>query len=515
MKIVVLSLLRLGDLLMQRSLFADLRRRYPGTTIDVVVNSGSLKARSVMPEIDSWIAFDREGLQKKIGTAEIPLIAPIREMELFIEDLSVRSYDRLYNFTHNRLSGHLAEAIEAKEKFGLVAEGKSFRPFANRWLRHMNERGGARGASPFHSVEMLAGAFGLSVDLPKARSGGSRILLQPLTSDFKKNWSLENWKRLFHELRAARPGVAISVLGAPFEAEILNRHFEPEDLALATLGEVDGLLREASLLITGDTSIKHLAASVGTPILELALGSANPERTGAFQDGAVLLQGAVPCAPCPHSSPCRKLSHLCGEALSVETVLAAFESRFEMISPPIHFRQTRASSAGRAMYDPREPADGLADILEKNLWRAFLEGHATESAPAWGDDGDHRLALDFLIAEQERLELIVREATEGLNGALRSFTSGADVTALNSVRRKWAGLTGVSPRLRAHLQDLMDAGVLPFAHPLAFFGHARRAVEELTERALLRRFWIQSLMEHGGSHERVPGNVFERGPHAP
>ncbi|HRO66570.1 MAG TPA: glycosyltransferase family 9 protein, partial [Pseudobdellovibrionaceae bacterium] len=287
MKILVLSLLRVGDLIQQKPLLNRLREKHPGAEIHLLVNRSVLPVRDLFPEVDLWFSFDRDGLQKQIGSAEMPLLKPLKELTALIEELSHEHYDLVCNFTHNRLSAFLSAAIPAAEKKGLLAGDQGFRPFENAWLRHFNERFGTKEGTPFHYVELLAGAFDLGrIEPPVLKSRGNLLLIQPLTSDPKKNYHPTSWIRCLNAVRTSRPDLEIGVLGAPFEKETLLKYFDPEDLLICEWTELKGHLQRAALLVTGDTSVKHLAVQAGVPLLEIALGSADPEKTGAYAHGA-------------------------------------------------------------------------------------------------------------------------------------------------------------------------------------------------------------------------------------
>lgn len=523
MKILVLSLLRLGDFLMQKPLLQDLRRRYPEAEIDVLVNPGTMAARGLFPEVSGWHVFDRDRLQKAVGTAEIPLMAPVRDVEKLISELSGKRYSMLLNFTHNRLSAHLAAAIGAGVKQGLVAEGAGFRRFENQWLRHFNDKFGGRDGGLFHYVEWLAGAFHLEAKPVPARPRGRRVLIQPLTSDAKKNWSLENWKTWLAELRRERPEFEYAVLGAPFEEEILRRHFDAEDLEIASLERVRELMLEARLLATGDTSIKHLAALEGVPVLEIALGSSDPGKVGVYQVSAAILKSSVGCAPCAAAGPCRRLSHECGEEISVARALDAAR---DLLADGATTERTRSiAAAGWLSGTDGAAGETIARSFEKMVWRLFLDedGDVAASAAARWIDGIEASWPGFdweelsagLSREQEALERILHDARRGLQEAANLCIAGNfDPILLQSLRRQWGALRASRPRMRLHLQELNEAADLPFAHPLAFFGHARRVLEDLAVRLTLRNRILQTINEHGGVHERLPGNLPERGPEA-
>jgi ADP-heptose:LPS heptosyltransferase len=540
LKILVLSLLRLGDLLQQRPLLAALKKAHPDAELHLLVNQSVRTAEAIVTEADVWHSFDREHLQQQIGTAEIPLMAPLRDVEDLTDGLNDQKFDLLLNFTHNRLSAYLAQMITAKAKKGLVADGTRFLPFENQWLRHFNERFSSRDGSPFHYVELLAHSFHLTSLAPPAKThDGKRVLIQPLTSDVKKNWGLTAWSAVMHGLRHARPDLDIRVLGAPFEKEALLKFFDADDLEIADLAKVSELLKTTSLVLSGDTSIKHLAAATGTPVLELALGSAAPEKTGAYMSNAVILHAAIDCAPCTHSSPCRRLSHLCGESLPARLVLLSvlkmLDHKTDDIadlfteSPKIKvYRSHLLASSGWILQDQKlSPEEFIADLFEKNVWGLALQGETplpvgTQSHLLFRDlkslglESALPAALALLSSEQRELETLLAHRTKSI--ALTSqncMTDGFNPQQLQAERRELASLIPASRRLRLHLRELGETGLMSYSSPLAFFGAVRRTLDEVRTRTYIRAKMIDQLREAGGLDGKPSRNVFEHGSATP
>jgi hypothetical protein len=83
------------------------------------------------------------------------------------------------------------------------------------------------------------------------------------------------------------------------------------------------ILKQSCLLVTGDTSIKHLAAQSGVPIVELTLGSSDFTKTAAFSAASEIISASVPCSPCAHSQGCSQKSQICAEQITVDQVFAA------------------------------------------------------------------------------------------------------------------------------------------------------------------------------------------------
>lgn len=507
MRILVLSLLRVGDLFQQRPLLKRLRELYPTADIEVVTNLSCLSSKKLFPEITAWHGFDRDRFQKSLGTAEIPLLAPVVDLENWIAGFTSEPIDLLLNFTHNRLSAQMAAMIPAREKRGLLAEVRGFRVFENSWLRHFNDRFSVKNGTPFHYAEALAGSFAIDLPAPPvSETKGSTVFVQALTSDQKKNWSLSSWKNLVDQIRLERPELNVKVLGAEFEEEKLLTVFESEDLAILDWEHLQVALQKSQLLITGDTSVKHLAASLGVPILELALGSADPFRTGVYAKNAFVLHAAVECAPCVHSQPCRQMSHLCGENLSLKDVV---RTTLQILSgdepsPPLNkkiklYRTDFVAGAGWML------SANAVDAVDQAAWKLALDG---EKIPALGSTAWElkklllREDLQVLQKEQRELEERLSQAESSLKQIGRQLLAGQhEAHLLQEVRRAMNSVTSLSTRVRRHLLDLNEVGIEPFPSPLHFYGAFKKRIEELKVRTEMRGKLIQQLLlgekEHG------------------
>ena len=129
-------------------------------------------------------------------------------------------------------------------------------------------------------IGMLRRQFGYPIVLTGDR--GDADTLRPLT---------EAWKRPVHSL-----------------------------IGQLALGELGALIRGASLLITGNTGPAHIAAAVGTPLVDL-YALTNPQHTPWRVAHRVLFHD-VSCRNCLRSS-CPLGHHACLDALAPRSVLEA------------------------------------------------------------------------------------------------------------------------------------------------------------------------------------------------
>ena len=92
-----------------------------------------------------------------------------------------------------------------------------------------------------------------------------------------------------------------------------------------SLPELAHLYKNALMLITTDSGPMHLAAAVGTPVIAL-FGPTDPQRTGPYGDGHVIIRIDLPCSPCLlKRCPTKK----CMQDILPEQVMAAIEHKLE------------------------------------------------------------------------------------------------------------------------------------------------------------------------------------------
>jgi ADP-heptose:LPS heptosyltransferase len=344
LKILVMSLLRIGDIAMSAGVLRDLRAKYPEARIDLLLNQQCAQIAPLLPYVDRFIYFDRQRLQKGLGDATVPFFESYELLSELLETVGDENYDLSLNLTQNRLSGWLMGLIEAKQRIGLVLDQDGRASFNSNWFRYMNTQIDHDGTEVFHFNDIFRFALGLDeiqtarpimkeTDAGKADAlaiaGETQhlVAVQMLSSDLKKDYPLPAYTAALATFATRHPEVTLAILAAPFEKERLQPVVDAlvndghrAVLAVTSFEAAYSLLKRSKLTITLDTSIKHLAAAAGSPILEICLGSSDPYRTGADQNGAVILRSKEACAPCTHSKACHRESQFCATRVPPDAV---------------------------------------------------------------------------------------------------------------------------------------------------------------------------------------------------
>ncbi|WP_374029660.1 glycosyltransferase family 9 protein [Bdellovibrio bacteriovorus] len=484
MKILVLSLLRLGDIIQQAPLFKGLREKYPHAEIHLLLNKQFSSVEKILDGVvDKYIYFDRDALQKGLGEANYNILWSYTEVERLIQTLNKENYNAAYNFTHNKLSAYLLGALQIPQKNGLYQEEGRFKGLTNPWLRYFNDRFSGTQKSLFHYVELLGNAFALptkATTAPHVKSKSKLVLLQCLTSDSKKNWGLEKFAELKRTIEISLVDYEVCVLGASFERETLAAVFSERDLLICDLPEARKHLQNAALLVTGDTSIKHLAAQVGTPIVEIAIGSSDSTKTAAYSAKALILNSDVACAPCSHSQACPQASHLCAEDVSVEKVFGAVWDQLsgEKIAQKNHIRVLERAVWSLYLHNESEPS--YREALQ-NIFEQLSQKEISSCLSAWNEHGT--LLLNWF--NRAKAALPSREELAGKKNFQSSDIADLILCAQDilKTKRDEAG----------YFQNFVESLLTRFSHPVQIYDRVSAALTEAEALLNIRSSFTQYL----------------------
>lgn len=333
MRILALSLMRVGDLFQHLHLAKQLKSK--GHEVHFLIHDECQSAIKLLSDYQFHI-FPRKKLGRMLVSKHMHPLASLQLLNEWLEKFNRLDFDEIQNWTHDRFSAKLMGLLTAQSKRGaLFLYGKD----ETRWspgLRYLDEHWGTARAPNRGYLETLALAMEIPGVLPPIfrTEGTGPVVLQVTTSDVKKTWPMKNWVQLAKWL--ADQGQEVVVVTAPDEH--LGVASNAWDLRVQVLGldwiRTFALLKRAKLLISGDTSILHLAVHAKTRILGLYLGSANPYKTGPFQSQVWTLTPQIECHPCYHRETCRTQDHRCHDLVTVQMVMDEFKRILSSVVDP-------------------------------------------------------------------------------------------------------------------------------------------------------------------------------------
>ena len=340
-KILIITLRRLGDVLLTTALVRTLRRGYPAARIDMLVFAGTDGILVGNPDIDGI-----ETIAPRAGAGE--QLALLRRIG--------RRYD-LALATHTGDRPMMLAFVAAPRRAGLVpAEGDG-----GWWKRRVMQVAVPADPGNHRVAELMRLAEGLglppqaevvcpSANLTERPAPRGRYAVLHANPMFRyRRWTDQGWHALARNL--AKRGLTVVATGGP----------DPQESAyLDTLGNgagvpierLDGcldwpqlaaLLRGAAVYVGADTSVTHLAAAAGCPTVAL-FGPTDPRLWGPWPAGGLdqswraagaiqrrgnvwLVQHTLPCTPCQREGCERRLDSpsACLDELDAREVLVAVD----------------------------------------------------------------------------------------------------------------------------------------------------------------------------------------------
>jgi heptosyltransferase-3 len=337
-RILVISLRRIGDLLLTTPLIRSLRRAWPGSEIDVLVFANAAGILAGNPDINRVITMP----QRPTTAESARLVARLwRGYDIAI---STQSGDRptLFAFAAARL------------RVGVVTDDD---PWLARILKRIALHRTVPAADKLHRVEQmlrLADALEIArvaelVCPASARSsnvadGGNYALIHAAPMFTYKEWTQDGWRAVAAGL--AKRGLSVVAVGGPGDAE--RRYLEEVWRGVAAVHQVEwpemtNLLARARIYLGPDTSVTHLAAAAGCRTVAL-FGPTDPRIWGPWPVGGLatpwadsgtiqnrgnvwLVQNPLPCMPCQLEGCERHIrsGSMCLDELMPEQVLAAVD----------------------------------------------------------------------------------------------------------------------------------------------------------------------------------------------
>ena len=330
----------IGDVLMTGPAMRALRESGARPRITLLTSKPGASAARLMPEVDETIVYEAPWMKR----GEHPSSAAADRA--MIEGLRARRFDAAAIFTVYtqsalpaalmcRLADVPLRLAHCREKpYGLLTHHVAERE-PEEHVRHEVRRQ----LDLVAAVGATAADERLRVRVPRAARARATAAIAALGVDEERAWTVvhpgasapsrrypeEQWAEVCRRLETDH-GVQVVLSGDAGEAALaagIARAAGLPDRSLAgrlALPELAALLEAAPLLLAGNTGPVHLAAAVGTPVVDL-YALTNPQHTPWGVPSKVLSHD-VPCRWCL-GSVCREGHHLCLRAVEPAEVVRA------------------------------------------------------------------------------------------------------------------------------------------------------------------------------------------------
>jgi len=334
-RILVVALRRIGDVLLTTPLIRSMRRAWPQASIDVLAFADTAGILDGNPDIDRVVTM------------------PPRPTHPQTLALAARLFKR-YDLAVSTQSG------DRPTLFALIAGRRHVGPvWPGNWIKRRLLHRSVTAVSGMHRVEemlRLADALGIArvpevtcpagmVEPGKAIAGPYAVIHAAPMFRYKQ-WTRAGWRAVADALRDR--GLGVVATGGPSDRAYLDEvwHDAPHVRRLdgqLRWPEIAALLAQARLYVGPDTSVTHLAAASGCPVVAL-YGPTDPRLWGPWpahgltepwaaagtiqhRGNVWLVQNPLPCMPCQGEGCDRHIaSHSqCLDEMSPRQVLVAAE----------------------------------------------------------------------------------------------------------------------------------------------------------------------------------------------
>lgn len=313
-KILVIGPSWIGDMVMAQSLFIKLKHLYPNSKIVVTAPNWSLPLLSRMPEID-------EAIPNPFGHGDFSLVKRIkmgRELQKYQFDLAIVLPNSLK-------SSFVPFFAKIKKRRGLLGEQRYI--FLNQILKIkkiislMVERYNALAFDPKEIVIKNSSDLGtifkpnLLVDHENLKQTKIQFNLTQNNNILgicpgaeygpAKRWPLEYFAKIA-EIWIKNNGY-VYIFGSQKDdqcaqkiSSLIPTEYQNNCISLTgktTIPQVIDLLSDCRLVVTNDSGLMHVTASVGTPLIAL-YGSTTTSYTPPLSDNAKTIFLDIKCRPC-------------------------------------------------------------------------------------------------------------------------------------------------------------------------------------------------------------------------
>ncbi len=330
--ILIVPYMWIGDFVRCHTVVRLLRERFPGRAIDMLTTRMVAPLIDYMPGVRKGIVFDLP--RKRLALSQHQALAGLLRAESYGDALIMpRTWKA-------GLAPFLAgiprrTAFVGEMRFGIVNDLRA----GEKKLARMVDRCAAlalpkRAALPpdLPAPQLVVPQEVLTrwrTRMDLAANGRPVAVLAPGAVGPSKRWSA------YGELatRLAEMGFATWVVGGPDEnalaAEIARDARQTRDLTGPDLRNAILALASATVAVSNDSGLLHVAAAIGTPSIGI-FGPTSPWHWAPLNPLAAVIEtkSEVPCRPC-HKPTCRLRHHRCMRDIPMEQVAAAVRKAFD------------------------------------------------------------------------------------------------------------------------------------------------------------------------------------------
>lgn len=344
-QILVLQNQRIGDTLQTTPLLMGLREKYDPCHITLVA-SQMFADLNLDGLVDEVIHFNQNDLFQLFSDPRRSVVEKYDQARRFLEPFRSRHFDLVVDVPADVHMHLLASTLEnAGEVRGALLSPARNLAYSHPEVMLLYTIGLCREVNRFNLVDLynaLAGVRPRQKRLhmpvpPGAREFAVKLLaesgvdprsdrviaLQPGASEERKRWGDTHFARLSRllvERLQARVVLCGSASERPLGERISREAGIPVISAMGhtTIAELAALLGQSRVLVTNDTGTMHVAAAVGTPIIDISVGPVFFRETGPYAEGSLVVEANLECSPCNFNAMCHHFE--CRDRITPEMI---------------------------------------------------------------------------------------------------------------------------------------------------------------------------------------------------
>jgi len=337
-KVLIVRLSSLGDIIHTLPAFAALRANLPDAEITWLVEDKGREVLELVPGLDRIVSVSA----KKWGWFSRALRRELRRVAASIRERDQTALD----FQGLIKSGLLTWLSRARRRVGF-ARSDLREPLAGIFYNRQAPAfapGGhviAKNLNLLKSLNIKVEKYKFPLDIPPELREQVRSKLEPLgiagneplvvlnvgAAWETKRWPADHWSSLVDELSSLRIFFLL-LWGSETERSLAREISLQTGIPISpffSLQEVMALLREADLVVSGDTFALQAACALSRPVVAL-FGPTNPGRNGPFREEDKVAFHPLPCSHC-YRRTCPQVK--CMTAISPEEVASLCRERLE------------------------------------------------------------------------------------------------------------------------------------------------------------------------------------------
>jgi len=328
-RILIVRMSALGDIVHALPVLAALRRAWPDAQVDWIVDEAYASILSLAEGLHQRVVVRGKGPDAK------GYVSAVRHLRAQKYDAALDLQGLIKSAVWARLSGAARvigfDRAHLREPMAALFYTETVVPFDAPHVIQKN-------LSILKAFDLAPGPLELPLHPEAAMAtttalaavGGPRqyVVLNPGAAWPNKRWPADRFGALAAELHA-QTGLRSLITWGPSEQALAETVVSASGgtAALApptAIADLAVIMRDAALVVSGDTGPLHIAAAMGTPLVGL-YGPTWPERNGPWNPDDEVISRAGGCV-CHHKRQCLRGAP-CINEIAVSEVLAAAERR--------------------------------------------------------------------------------------------------------------------------------------------------------------------------------------------